>query len=130
MGLQSFQLEPALRLSPLVRLLYPQPVGHIKTRDRFFVCFQLLGSAAEHQVAPVFACSRAQIEHIIRAKDGIVIVFDYDNRVAQVPKLLQSGKKPFVVPLVKADARLIEHVEHPGKTRADLGREPDPLRFP
>ena len=30
---------------------------------------------------------------------------------------------------VQADARLVEHVEHPHQARADLRRQPDPLRF-
>ena len=34
-----------------------------------------------------------------------------------------------VVALVQADARLVEHVQHPGEAGADLGRQPDALRL-
>ncbi|OPZ93285.1 MAG: hypothetical protein BWY72_02463 [Bacteroidetes bacterium ADurb.Bin416] len=31
---------------------------------------------------------------------------------------------------MQADAGLIQHIQHPGQARADLARQPDPLRFP
>ena len=39
----------------------------------------------------------------------------------------QRLDQPPVVPLVQADARLVEHVEHADQAGADLGGQPDPL---
>jgi hypothetical protein len=39
-------------------------------------------------------------------------VLDDDERVPEVPQLLEGGEEPPVVPLVQPDGRLVEHVKH------------------
>ena len=56
-------------------------------------------------------------------------MLDDDHRVALVAQAAQAVEQPPVVALVQADGRLVEHVEHAGQARADLARQPDPLRF-
>jgi len=57
-------------------------------------------------------------------------VFHHQEGVAQVPEFLQGVQQAVVVPLVEADGRLIEDVEHPHQPRPDLGGQPDPLALP
>ena len=54
----------------------------------------------------------------------------HDQGVAQIPQLQQGGQQAVVVALVQADARFIQHVQHPREARPDLGGQPDPLGFP
>ncbi len=56
-------------------------------------------------------------------------MLDHQHRVAEVAHALQGFDQPFVVALVEADRRLVEHVEHPHQLRADLGGEADALAF-
>ena len=72
----------------------------------------------------------ADVDQIIRRAQGLLVVFHHDQRIAQIAQAPHGFKKPAVVPLMKTDRRLIQDVQHPHQTAADLGREPDPLRFP
>jgi hypothetical protein len=56
-------------------------------------------------------------------------MLDDDQRVTEIPQPGQRLKQPVVVPLVQPDRRLVQHVQHAGQARADLGSEPDPLRL-
>ncbi len=49
------------------------------------------------------------------------------HRVAEVAQTPERLEQAVVVPLVQADARLVEDVEHSDQPRADLGGQPDPL---
>src|SRR6185503_18414667 len=49
------------------------------------------------------------------------------HRITQVSQPSERVQEPFVIPLVQADARLIEDVEHSHQARADLGSQPDSL---
>ena len=51
------------------------------------------------------------------------------HRVADVAQPLERVDQPRVVALVEADRRLVEDVEHADELRADLRREPQPLRL-
>ena len=50
--------------------------------------------------------------------------------VAEVAQPLERADQPVVVALVEPDRRLVEDVEDADELRADLGREPQPLRLP
>ena len=61
------------------------------------------------------------------ARDRLLVVLHHDHRVAQVAQPAQRAEQALVVPLVQADARLVEDVEHADQARADLGGQPDAL---
>ena len=61
--------------------------------------------------------------------DGVLVVLDHDQRVAQVAQPGQGLDQPAVVPLVQPDRRLVQHVEHADQAGADLGGQPDALRL-
>ena len=56
-------------------------------------------------------------------------MLDHHQRVAQVAQGAQRGKQPVVVPLVQADRRLVQYVQHPGQRGADLRGQADALRL-
>ena len=61
--------------------------------------------------------------------DGLLVVLDDDERVADVAQAHERGDELGVVLLVEADRGLVEDVEHAHEARADLRREPDALRL-
>ena len=71
----------------------------------------------------------AEIEDVIRGADGVFVVLDDDDGIAEIAQPAERADEPVVVALVQADARLIEHVEAAREAGADLRREPDALRF-
>ncbi len=72
-------------------------------------------------------CPRPDVEHVIGLADRLLVMLDDDDGVALVAQVLERLQQPVVVALVQADRRLVEHVEHAGQARADLGGEPDAL---
>ena len=82
-----------------------------------------------HDLAALLPRARADVDDPVRRADGVLVVLDHDEGVAEVPELDERLDEPPVVPLVQADARLVEHVEHAREARADLGGQPDALRL-
>ena len=60
---------------------------------------------------------------------GVLYVLDDDDRVAQIAQARERREQRTVVALVQPDRRLVEDVEHADELRADLRREPQPLRL-
>ena len=88
------------------------------------------GFTLGHQVAARVACARAQIDHKIRAANGVFVVLHDEDGIAQIAKLFERAKEAVVVARVQPDGRLIEHIQHAAQARSDLRREADALRFP
>ena len=59
----------------------------------------------------------------------ILVMFDDQHRVADVPQPPQRAQQPLIIALVQADGRLVQHIQNPGQPRADLGCQPDALRL-
>ena len=78
-------------------------------------------------LAAVLPCPGPDVDDPVGRPDRLFVVLDDEDRVAEVPQSRQRGDQLGVVPLVQADRRLIEDVEHAHEGRPDLGREPDPL---
>ena len=66
---------------------------------------------------------------MIRGIHGILVVLHHDQRVSQISKVSQRRKEFIVVLLMKADGRLIQDVQNPGQTGADLRCQADALRL-
>ena len=56
-------------------------------------------------------------------------MFDHDQRVAEVTQVVQRFDQAFVVALVQADGRLVEHVHDADQAGADLRGQADALRL-
>jgi hypothetical protein len=72
----------------------------------------------------------ADVEDVVGLADRFLVMFDDDHRVALVAQVLQRREQPVIVALVQADGGFVEHVEHAGQARADLGGQPDALASP
>ena len=69
------------------------------------------------------------VHEMVGRAHHLLVVLDDDNRVAEVAQPLERPDQLPVVALVEPDRRLVEDVEHADELRADLGREPEPLRL-
>ena len=54
-------------------------------------------------------------------------MFHDDQGVSDIPQPLQGCDQLVVVPLVQADGRLVQNIEHPHQRGADLSRKADSL---
>ena len=79
--------------------------------------------------AAVDARAGPHLDDMVRGANRVLVVLDDDDRVADVAEPLERRDHLDVVLRVQADARLVQHVEHAHQPRADLGRQPDALRF-
>ena len=70
---------------------------------------------------------RPEVHHVVGGANGLLVVLDHEHGVAEVAQALERVEEPPVVPLVKADRRLVEDVEHADQAGADLGGEPNAL---
>src|SRR5262245_10773011 len=69
------------------------------------------------------------LHDVIGSTDGVFVMLDDDDRVADVAKTFERRDHLDVVFRMQTDARLVEHVEHAHQARAYLRREPDTLRL-
>jgi hypothetical protein len=87
----------------------------------------LLRRALGHHEAAVLAGAGAQVHHVVGGQDGLQVVLHHQHGVAQVAHLLEGVQQLLVVPLVQADAGLVQHVQHALQLGADLGGQADAL---
>ncbi len=121
--------EPAPRL--------PAPGGHghealagqVLTGQRSLVAQQFLDGPRHHDLAAVLTRPGADVDHVVGGADGLFVVLDDDDGVAQVAQADQGVDQLAVVPLVQADGRLVEHIQHSHQAAADLGGQADALRL-
>ena len=85
--------------------------------------------AGVHDVAAVLPRPGPDVDDVVGGADGLLVVLDHDDRVAQVAQPLQRGDEALVVALVQADGGLVEHVEHADQAAADLAGQADALRL-
>src|SRR4051812_43750631 len=90
-----------------------QLVTEVTTGKRLGVRPYVVDTTFRYDLAAEPSRSRPEIDHMIRRLDGLFIVLNDDNGVAQVSETPQRCEQPLVVPLVQSDAGLVEDVEHP-----------------
>ena len=88
------------------------------------ICF---GRAFGDDAAAQPACAGAEIEHIIGVADGVFVVLDDEDRVAEIAQSFERLDEAIVVALVQADGGLVENVENAAQARADLRGQADAL---
>src|SRR6202041_2668775 len=81
-------------------------------------------------VAPQPACSGAEIEDVVGMANGLLVMLDDQDRVAQVAQRFERDDQPHIVTLMQADRRLIEHIENPAQARTNLCCQANALAFP
>lgn len=70
------------------------------------------------------------VDDVVGGAHRVLVVLDDNEGVADVAQMFEGSDELVVVPLVQANARLVEDVEHPDKRGTDLGCEPDALALP
>ena len=60
------------------------------------------------------------LHDVVSGADRILVMLDNDDRVADVAQAFESCDHFHIIFRVQADARLIEHIEHPHQPGADL----------
>ena len=90
---------------------------------------ELCRRALRDDLAAVLAGAGAEVDDVVGGADRALVVLDHDHGVAEVPQPLERVDQLLVVALVEPDRGLVEDVEDAHERRADLGREPDPLRL-
>ena len=73
--------------------------------------------------------ARAEVDDVVGRFDGLGVVLDDDDAVAEIAQPAQRRDQAQVVALVQADRRLVEHVHDAGQLGAELRRQPDALRL-
>ncbi len=116
--------------TPLVRHRDRTPPAQVGAREGGALPEEPRKRARVHDVAAELAGARSDIDHVVGRLDGRFVVFDHDQRVAEVAQPDQRVDQPPVVPLVQADRRFVQDVQHAGQPAADLGGQADPLSFP
>ena len=69
------------------------------------------GGAGGDEVAAVFAGAGAEVEDVVGLADGVFVVLDDEDGVAEVAEVFEGGDEALVVALVEADGGLVEDVE-------------------
>ncbi len=103
--------------------------GEIAAGERFGASHDLRRSAFRDDVAAETAGAGAEVENVVGVADGVFVVLDDEDGVAEIAQAHESFDEAGVVALVQADGGLVEHVEHAAEARADLRGETDALAF-
>ena len=88
-----------------------------------------LQGPAGDDLAAVLAGRRPDVHDPVGHPDGLLVVLDDEERVADVAEAHERGDELGVVLLVQPDGRLVEDVEDAHEAGADLRRQPDALRL-
>ena len=74
------------------------------------------GRALRDDVTAETAGAGAEVEDVVGVADGVFVVFDDEDGVAEIAQAHESLDEAGVVALMEADRRLVEHVEDAAKT--------------
>jgi hypothetical protein len=80
--------------------------------NRARIAHQILHGAHTHHFAALHARGRTQIHHVIGAADGVLVVFDDDERILVERELRERIEQHRVVARMQPDRRFIEHIAH------------------
>jgi hypothetical protein len=107
--------------------IHRQFAGEIFPGQRLRIVHDVGRRALGDDVPAMGTGAGADIEHMVGEANGVLIVLDYNNGVAEIAQPLQRVQQPRIVALVQADRGFVQHIEHAGQPRADLRRQADAL---
>ena len=102
---------------------------HVLAGDRALGRHDFRGRSGGHHFATQATRAGAEVDHVVRAFDGLLIVFDHQHRIAQVAQLFQSLQQALIVSRVQADGWLVQNIQHATKLRPYLRRQANALCF-
>ena len=97
--------------------------------DRFRIGGNLGHRPGGHHVPAMLPGAGTNIHDPVGGAHRLFVVLDHDQRVADIAQPLQSADQARIIPLVEADARFVQDVEHAHQRRPDLRRQTDALRL-
>jgi hypothetical protein len=83
--------------------------------------------AVRHHFAAMDAGAGAHVDDVVGGADGVFVMLDDEDGVAEIAEALEGDEQAVVVALVEADRRLVEDVEDARQAGADLAGEADAL---
>ena len=101
----------------------------ISTRLRIFSSHHISHRALRHHTPATHARTRANVDHVVGAANGVFVVLHHHQRVALVAELLQGIEQDVVVARVQADGGLVEYVTHALQVATQLRGEANTLSF-
>ena len=130
----------AARTFDLQHLLFVEPMAcsgdldrfaprQIMTGDRPVDRAQVIDAPLGDDFTAVHAGAGTDIDDVVGAADGVLVMLDDDHRIAEIAQVGQRFQQPLVVTLMQADRRFVEHIHHAHQPGADLAGQPDALRL-
>ena len=101
--------------------------GEILAGQAVGIGHDLLRRTGGDHLAAVDAGTGTDVDEVIGGAHGVLVVLHHQQCVAQVPEIPERREQLVVVPLVEADGGLVQDIEDPHETGADLGSQTDPL---
>src|SRR5208282_4712241 len=92
---------------------FPEPDTPVTTVNRPSGNFLRL--AFGDQVPAGVSRAGTEIDDKIGAADGVLVVFDHKNGIAEIAELLERMQQAIVIARVEADGRLVQNVEDAAK---------------
>ena len=105
----------------------PFSSGEVLTRHGFPALHDLVRRTDGYDLAPVLSCAGSDIYNAVRRQHGVFVMLHHQDGIPQVPQTLQCGQQLVIVPLVQADAGLIQDIGHAHQAGTDLGGQTDSL---
>ena len=104
----------------------PRQVG---SRYGLLAVLNILSGSRAHDPSSVLSGTGADVDQEVRRSHGVLVMLHDDHGIAQISEMVQRVEQLVVVPLVKADGRLVQDIGNAHQAGADLCRQADPLRF-
>src|SRR5262249_14077411 len=65
-----------------------------------------------HDLATEPSRPGTQVDDVVRGPNGVLVMLDDDDGVAEITQPLECAQQPLVVALMQPDAGLVEDIEH------------------
>ena len=115
--------------SALGRHRHIATAGEVVARQRAFRLHNVLDRPFGHDHPAMDAGAGPDVHHMVGGADRVLVVLDDENRIAEIAQTAEGLQETFIVALMEADRRFVEHIEHAGEPRPDLRGEADALAF-
>src|SRR6266567_2593210 len=91
--------------------------------QRIFGAKNILDAALSNNFTAARACAWAEIDNVIGGPNRFFVVFNYDDRIAEIAQSPQCSEQSRVVAVVYTDARHVQNVKNTRQTGADMRRQ-------
>ena len=105
------------------------PAAQVLTGDGVGMRRDFRGVPCATILPPCTPAPGTQIDHVVGLADGVLVVLDHDDGVAEIAQIDQRVEQALVVALMQANRGLVENVHDADQAGADLAGETDALRL-